>query len=110
MPPPVFLTLVVLVVMSLTEFASNTASTAMILPLLAVAAAGLGLEPPILMIPAALAASMAFMMPAGTPPNAIVFGTGYVRIYQMIKGGLGANLIALVVIVITTLVVVPRLF
>ena len=86
-PLPVFLIVLCFLVIVLTEFASNTASTAMILPLLASAAASLGLAPPLLMVPAALAASMAFMMPAGTPPNAIVFGTGYVRIPQMLWAG-----------------------
>ncbi len=110
MPLPVFLLAIGVVVVILTEFASNTASTAMVLPLLAAAAASLGLAPPLLMVPAALAASMAFMMPAGTPPNAIVFGTGYVRIPQMLWGGVVADLVALVVITAVTLLLVPLLF
>ncbi len=105
-PAPLFVFLIALAVVSLTEFASNTASTAMILPLLAATAASLGLSAPLLMIPAALAASMAFMMPASTPPNAIVFGTGYVRLPTMIRAGLGANVIALVVIVVVSLLIV----
>ncbi len=97
-PLPVFIFVITLVVILLTEFASNTASTAMILPLLAASAIALSVPAPLLMVPAALAASMAFMMPAGTPPNAIVFGSGYVSLPAMIRSGIGANLIALLVI------------
>ena len=109
-PLPVFLLVLGAAVIVLTEFASNTASTAMVLPLLAATAAAVGLPAPLLMIPAALAASMAFMMPAGTPPNAIVFGTGYVRIRQMLLAGIVADLVALGVIELVTLGIVPRLF
>ena len=109
-PLPVFLLVLCAAVIVLTEFASNTASTAMVLPLLAATAAALGLPAPLLMVPAALAASMAFMMPAGTPPNAIVFGTGYVRIRQMLFAGVVADLLALAVIEAVTLGIVPHLF
>ncbi len=109
-PLPLFLLVLGAAVIVLTEFASNTASTAMVLPLLAATAAALGLPAPLLMVPAALAASMAFMMPAGTPPNAIVFGTGYVRIRQMLFAGVVADLLALAVIEAVTLGIVPRLF
>ncbi len=107
LPRALFVVLVAAAVILLTEFASNTASTAMILPLLAASAAALGLPAPLLMVPAALAASMAFMMPAGTPPNAIVFGTGRVRLADMLRAGAGANLIALVVISVVVLVLLP---
>lgn len=109
-PTWLFVLAVTGIVILLTEFASNTASTAMILPLLASAAAALGMHAPTLMVPAALAASMAFMMPAATPPNAIVFGTGYVRIPQMVRAGIGANLLGLLVIELISLGLVPRIW
>lgn len=102
-----FVLVVVGFVVLLTEFASNTASAAMILPLLAASAAAVGVEAPALMVPAALAASMAFMMPAATPPNAIVFGTGYVTIPQMVRAGVGANLLGVAAIELIALVLVP---
>jgi sodium-dependent dicarboxylate transporter 2/3/5 len=109
-PAWLFVLVITGLVILLTEFASNTASTAMILPLLASTAASLGLGAPTLMVPAALAASMAFMMPAATPPNAIVFGTGYVRIPQMVRAGLGANLLGLLVIELISLGLVGRVW
>jgi len=76
----------------LTEITSNTATTNLILPILAKASAVLGLDPRILMIPATLSASCAFMMPIASPTQAIVFGSGHVKIKQMIKAGILFNL------------------
>ena len=75
------------------EVASNTALIALMLPLLAAAAPGLGVPPALLLIAATLAANVAFMMPIGTPPNAIVFGTGLVRIPQMVRAGAILNVL-----------------
>ena len=70
----------------------------------------LGVPAGMLLVPATIAASCAFMMPVGTPPNAIVFGTGLVRMPQMIRAGLWLNLTGILVIfVLTYLVVVPTL-
>jgi sodium-dependent dicarboxylate transporter 2/3/5 len=82
----------------LTELTSNTATTQMILPILASLAVAMKTNPLMLMIPAALASSCAFMMPVATPPNAIVFGSGRVKIGEMVKAGLLINLIGIVVI------------
>ena len=71
---------------------SNTATAAAFLPLLGALAVAQGLPPEMLAIPAAIAASCAFMMPVATPPNAIVFGTGQVSIHSMIKAGFALNL------------------
>lgn len=84
-----------LVVLLLTEFTSNTATAATFLPLLAALAVSLGESPLMLTVPAALAASMAFMLPVATPPNALVFGSGHVTIPQMATQGIWHNLIAL---------------
>lgn len=82
----------------LTEFTSNTAVTQMILPVLASIAISLNYHPFLLMIPATLAASMAFMLPVGTPPNTIVFSSNQLRIFDMVKTGFFLNLISTIVI------------
>jgi len=82
----------------LTELTSNTATTQMVLPILASIAVAMKTNPLLLMIPATLSASCAFMMPVATPPNAIVFGSGRVRIGEMVKAGLLINLVGVVII------------
>lgn len=84
--------LVVSVITFLTEITSNTATAAAFLPLLGALAVAQGLPAEMLAIPAAIAASCAFMMPVATPPNAIVFGTGKMRIQSMIKAGFALNI------------------
>ncbi len=85
-------------VIFLTEVTSNTATAATFLPILGGAAVGLGIEPLQLVIPAALAASCAFMMPVATPPNAIVFGSDKINIQDMLRTGFWLNLIGIVLI------------
>jgi len=94
----------------LTELTSNTATTEMILPLLASVAAAAKIHPLILMIPAAVAASCAFMMPVATPPNAIVFASGKIRIGQMVKAGIIINLIGIATVTIIFLLIGPAVF
>ncbi|MEX1048998.1 MAG: SLC13 family permease, partial [Akkermansiaceae bacterium] len=94
----------------LTELTSNTATTQMLLPLLTSTAQGLGIHPLLLMIPATLSASMAFMMPVATPPNAIVFSSQRIRIREMVRIGLVINLFGFVIIVCLSLWLVPILF
>ncbi len=107
-PVLVLVIAVATLIIFLTELTSNTATTAMVMPILAAVAVGLGQSPLLLLIPAAIAASCAFMLPVATPPNAIVFGSGYVTIPQMAKSGFGLNLIGVVVtVVITYLLVIP---
>jgi len=79
----------------LTEITSNTATSTMAMPVMAGAAAGLGLAPVPLMATAALAASMAFMLPVATPPNAIVFASQHVTIGRMARAGFWLNLVAI---------------
>jgi sodium-dependent dicarboxylate transporter 2/3/5 len=100
---PMTLTLVVVTMMSfLTELTSNTATTEMILPILAGLAVSIQINPLLLMIPATLAASLAFMLPVATPPNAIVFGTGHLRIKDMIRTGFLLNLAGIIVATLLT--------
>ncbi len=82
----------------LTEFTSNTATTTLMMPVLAATAAGLHIDPLLLMIPATFAASFAFMLPTATAPNAIIFASGYVTLPQMFWAGIGLNLIGVVLL------------
>ena len=82
----------------LTEITSNTATTNLVLPILAQAGISLGLDPRILMVPATLSASCAFMMPVASPTQAIVFGSGYVPIKQMIRAGFWFNLLGILLV------------
>ncbi len=97
--PTILLVMAVIVlVIFLTELTSNTATTATFIPILAALATVFDLHPFMLIVPAAIAASCAFMLPVATPPNAIVFGSGHVTIHQMIRAGLWLNLIGVVLI------------
>ncbi len=82
----------------LTEVTSNTATTEVMLPVLAGTAAAMGVNPLLLMIPATLSASCAFMLPIATPPNAIVFGSGELEIREMVRAGIVLNLVGVVLI------------
>lgn len=97
--PGLFMVVVVVVViLGLTELTSNTATAATFLPLLGALAIAQGIPPEMLAIPAAIAASCAFMMPVATPPNAIVFGTGHMKIQSMIRAGFVLNMASVVVV------------
>lgn len=89
--------LITFAIVYLTEITSNTASTATFLPILAAVAVGLGLNPIILCVPVALGASMAFMMPVATPPNAIVFSYKGLELKDMVRAGFLLNLLAITV-------------
>jgi len=82
----------------LTELTSNTATTQMVLPLLGALAMASKVNPLLLMVPATLSASCAFMLPVATPPNAIVFGSGEVTMVDMMRAGIIMNLVGVVVI------------
>jgi len=84
----------------LTEMTSNTATTNMVLPVLAGVARAIGTNPLVLMLPATISASCAFMLPVATPPNAIVFGTGYVPIGAMVRTGLVLNFIGMLLVLL----------
>lgn len=88
----------------LTEFTSNTATTEMMLPIISGLATEIKVNPLLIMIPITLAASMAFMFPIATPPNAIVFGTGRLKMSSMIKTGFFINFFAIIIITVMTMV------
>lgn len=95
---------------TLTEMTSNTATTAAFLPLVGALAISIGQNPLLLTIPAAMAASCAFMMPVATVPNAIVFGSGHISIMQMARAGLWLNLVGIVAITAVIHFLVTRVF
>lgn len=98
---PFFMILAICIVMTfLTELTSNTATTEMILPVLAGIAITTDINPLMLMIPATMSASMAFMLPVATPPNAIIFGTGKIKSQQMARTGLIINFVAAIIITV----------
>jgi sodium-dependent dicarboxylate transporter 2/3/5 len=91
----------------LTEITSNIATTAMLLPILAPTALILGVHPYILMVGATLAASCAFMLPVATPPNAVVFGSNYLKISDMVRVGILMNIISIIIIFLIVYFVLP---
>jgi sodium-dependent dicarboxylate transporter 2/3/5 len=101
------LLVVVLMTIFLTEVTSNTATATMLMPILGALAVGISVHPFGLMVAGATAASFAFMLPVATPPNAIVFGSGYITIPQMAKVGSGLNLIAIFLITALALLWLP---
>ena len=94
-----------LAVTFLTEVTSNTATASLLMPLLAATATATGINPMLLMVPAAMSASCAFMLPVATAPNAIVFGSGRVTIKEMARAGFVLNLIGAVVITAVSLLI-----
>ncbi|MCH2178743.1 MAG: SLC13 family permease [Mariniblastus sp.] len=90
--------IICLAVTFLTELTSNTATTTLLLPILAAAAINVGIEPLVIMVPATISASFAFMLPVATAPNAIVFGSNELTVKQMVREGVVLNLIGVVVV------------
>lgn len=92
----------------LTEVTSNTATTTMMMPVLGSLAVATGIHPFLLMIPAAMSASCAFMLPVATPPNAIIFGSGYLRIPDMARVGFFLNIVgAIIITILVYFLVIP---
>ncbi|MHC4910146.1 MAG: SLC13 family permease [Planctomycetota bacterium] len=110
LPPLVIISVLALCVVFLTEFTSNTATTATLVPILAALAPGLGLHPLELVVPCAFAASCAFMMPVATPPNAIIFASERVTIPQMCRAGIWLNCISVIIVTLATTTLLPVAF
>ena len=107
---PIFwmLLLLCLAVTFMTEATSNTATTALLMPILAAAGAAAGIEPALLMVPAAMSASCAFMLPVATAPNAVIFGTDRVPIQKMVSEGFALNIAGALVISTLMYLLLPR--
>ncbi|MEO9662638.1 MAG: DASS family sodium-coupled anion symporter [Maribacter dokdonensis] len=110
LPLILLLLLIITSVNFLTEVTSNLATTAMMLPVMGPLALTLGVNPYILLIACTTAASCAFMLPVATPPNAIVFGSGYLRIPDMIRSGFLMNVISIVIISLIIYFLLPVLW
>ncbi len=97
---PVFLMMVIIItcVVLLSEIASNTATAVLLMPILAAAAKGLNIEPALLMLPAAMAASIGFMLPVATAPNAIAYGSGFIRSKDMLREGAWLDIVSVLVV------------
>ena len=91
----------------LTEVTSNVATASILLPILGSVAVVMGIHPYVLMIAATLSASCAFMLPVATPPNAVVFSTGYIQIKQMVRAGFFLNIISVIIIVLALWYLLP---
>tara|TARA_B100001115_G_scaffold15490_1_gene10777 strand:- start:1452 stop:2822 length:1371 start_codon:yes stop_codon:yes gene_type:complete len=91
----------------LTEITSNLATVSMILPVLASLSISLGLHPFVIMVSATIAASCAFMLPVATPPNAVVFGSGFLKIRDMVKTGIVMNLISIILVSLYVYYIIP---
>jgi sodium-dependent dicarboxylate transporter 2/3/5 len=109
---PFILLLLILITLVnfLTEITSNIATTAILLPVLVSLAPVLGVHPYYLMIGATLAASCAFMLPVATPPNAVVFGSGYLEMDDMVKKGFWLNIISILILTAAVYLVLPLLW
>ncbi len=106
----VLLLILITIVNFLTELTSNVATTAILLPVLVSLAPVLGVHPYYLMIAATLAASCAFMLPVATPPNAVVFGSGYLEMEDMIKKGFWLNIISIIILTVVVYFVLPMVW
>lgn len=109
---PLLLLILILIaaVNFLTEITSNLATTAMLLPVLAPMALTIDVHPFVLMVGTAVAASCAFMLPVATPPNAVVFGSGYLRISDMVGKGFLMNIISILILTLFVYFVLPELW
>ncbi|MBC8770372.1 DASS family sodium-coupled anion symporter [Arenibacter sp. BSSL-BM3] len=108
----IFFTVALLITLMLfmTELMSNVALVAVLAPVVAGIAIGLGVPILYLLIPVTIASSCAFMLPMATPPNAIVFASGYIKVYQMARVGIILNLISVVLLILLFQFVIPLLF
>jgi len=89
------------------EIVSNTATAALLIPISASLATSLQIDPVLLMVPITIATSYGFVMPVGTPPNAIVFASGYVTIPKMARAGLPLDIIAIMMVTGLSALLVP---
>lgn len=106
----IILLVVITVVNFLTEITSNLATVAMLLPVLAPTAVILDVHPYLLMVGATIAASCAFMLPVATPPNAVVFGSNYLKISDMVRVGIVMNIISIMIVFVMVYFVLPSIW
>jgi len=105
-----FVGVVVLITIFLTEITSNTATATLLVPIMGSAAIAMGVHPFATIVGACVAASFAFMLPVATPPNAVVFGSGCVSIKQMAKAGVWLNIVGTIMITAFVVYILPALW
>lgn len=108
--PVVLIIIIAISLAILTEFTSNTATSQMSLPILAAISVSASINPLLIMIPATIATSLAFMMPVATPPNVIIFGTGKIKIKDMLKAGTILDVLGVIVLTVVVFLIVVALF
>lgn len=106
----VFVVILATLVNFLTEITSNVATASMLMPILAALSAALGVHPYGLMVTATLASSCAFMLPVATPPNAVVFGSGYIEMQDMVRAGFWLNMISIAIVSIAIYYYLPLIW
>jgi len=109
LPALLFLVALTATVVMLTELASNTATVAALLPIMATIAVGSGMDLVVISAAIAMAASCAFMLPVATPPNSLVFATGHVTVAAMVRAGILMNLLSIVLVSLAALALSPLL-
>jgi sodium-dependent dicarboxylate transporter 2/3/5 len=102
--------LLILLMLFMTELMSNVALVAVLAPVVAGIAIGLGIPMVYLLIPVTMASSCAFMLPMATPPNAIVFASGFIEVKDMVKAGILLNLVAVLILIGLFEYIIPLLF
>ncbi len=109
-PPILLAAAICTLIIFLTELTSNAATTAAILPILGAIATQGHMDPMVIAVPGVLAATCAFMLPVATPPNAMVFGAGHIRVPEMVKAGFRLNIAGIIVITLLSYILVPLVF
>ena len=94
----------------MTELMSNVALVAIFAPVIAGIAVGLEYEMLYMLIPVTMASSCSFMLPMATPPNAIVFASGYIQVHEMVRAGVLLNIISVLVLILFSIFVIPFIF
>lgn len=107
LPLVVIIFLIVLIITFLNEVISNTAMASIMIPLMGITSVSMEINPLMLMVPAALASSLGFMLPVGTPPNTIAYGTGYISTKEMARAGFALNIIGCILITLFMALIIP---
>lgn len=110
LPVPLVVLMVCLLMTFLTEVTSNTATATTMMPILGAVAVSMGVHPLLLMVPASVSASCAFMLPVATPPNAIVFGSRWVSVPDMVRAGVALNVVGALVVTVLMLTLGSAVF
>ena len=104
------ISLLIIIMLFMTELMSNVALVAIFAPVVAGIAIGLELEIIHVLAPVAMAASCAFMLPMATPPNAIVFASGHIKVHEMVRAGVILNVLSILLLIILAFTVIPKVF